>query len=124
MEAFLFLGSVMIAAHVMMSSSVSGTYAIRSPRGKRWLMMRLLWPSLTNTHDDDKAKCVVAVTRAKKDRKEKAVWVVPWWPAAAKAGAAGRVMKRRQPTVVTAVSGGSNGLVSECLFLLSPASSS
>ena len=98
MEAFLFLGSVMIAAHVMMSSSsVSGTYAIRSPRGKRWLMMRLLWPSLTNTHDDDKAKCVVAVTRAKKDRKEKAVWVVPWWPAAAKAGG-GRAGDEKAPT--------------------------
>jgi hypothetical protein len=48
------------------------------------------WPSLTNTHDDDKVKCVVAVTHAK--------------GIGGKGGGGGqqrlklgRVMKRRQP---------------------------
>ena len=101
MEAFLLiLGSAMLAAHVMMSSPAPPPRAER-PRsivqGRKVANDATPWPELTNTHDDDKAKCVVAVTRAKKDRKEKAVWVVPWWPAAAKAGG-GRAGDEKAPT--------------------------
>ena len=83
MEAFLLiLGSAMLAAHVMMSSPPPPPPP-RAERPRSIVQGRKVandatpWPELTNTHDDDKVKCVDrrGNTR-KKGSEEKVLWVV------------------------------------------------